>query len=137
MLDAILKYLSVITVAGAAISFVIGLIKYLDQRKREERNARFKMLHDLMGPIVARGERPNEPLALSQQVAAVYELQHFADYAYASVPILEDMRARWQKEKETPPLLMRAIDETLNVLRTKQSNTGRWQRLRTWVSGNR
>jgi hypothetical protein len=33
-------------------------------------------------------------LALSQQVAAVYELQHFKDYSYASVPILEDLRAR-------------------------------------------
>jgi hypothetical protein len=69
MLDEILKYLSIITVAGAAISFVVGLFKYLDQRNREERTTRFKMFHDLMGPIVARGERANEGLALSQQVA--------------------------------------------------------------------
>ncbi len=75
------------------------------------------MFHDLMGPIVARGERPNEGLALSQQVAAVYELQHFKDYSYASVPILEDMRARWEKDRETPQLLLRAIDDTLKVLR--------------------
>jgi len=38
-----------------------------------------------MGPIADRGERPNEGLALSQQVAAIYELQHFKDYSYASV----------------------------------------------------
>ena len=117
MIDTTLKYLSLITVAGAAISFVVGLVKYLDQRKREERTTRFKMFHDLMGPIVARGERPNEGLALSQQVAAVYELQHFKDYSYASVPILEDMRARWEKDRETPQLLLRAIDDTLKVLR--------------------
>ncbi len=117
LIDTILKYLSLITVAGAAISFVVGLVKYLDQRKREERTTRFKMFHDLMGPIVARGERPNEGLALSQQVAAVYELQHFKDYSYASVPILEDMRARWEKDRETPQLLLRAIDDTLKVLR--------------------
>ena len=90
MIDTILKYLSVITVAGAAISFIVGLVKYLDQRKREERTTRFKTFHELMGPIVARGERSNEGLALSQQVAAVYELQHFKDYSYASVPILEE-----------------------------------------------
>ncbi len=117
LIDTILKYLSLITVAGAAISFVVGLVKYLDQRKREERTTRFKMFHDLMGPIVARGERPNEGLALSQQVAAVYELQHFKDYSYASVPILEHMRARWEKDRETPQLLLRAIDDTLKVLR--------------------
>ncbi len=117
MIDTILKYLSLITVAGAAISFVVGLVKYLDQRKREERTTRFKMFHDLMGPIVARGERPNEGLALSQQVAAVYELQHFKDYSYASVPILEDLLARWGKDRETPRLLLKAIDDTLKVLR--------------------
>jgi len=109
LIDTILKYLSLITVAGAAISFVVGLVKYLDQRKREERTTRFKMFHDLMGPIVARAERPNEGLALSQQVAAVYELQHFKDYSYASVPILEDMRARWEKDRETPQLLLRPL----------------------------
>lgn len=117
LIDTILKYLSLITVAGAAISFVVGLVKYLDQRKREERTTRFKMFHDLMGPIVARGERPNEGLALSQQVAAVYELQHFKDYSYASVPILEDLLARWGKDRETPRLLLKAIDDTLKVLR--------------------
>jgi hypothetical protein len=99
LLDTILKYLSLITVAGAAISFVVGLIKYLDQRKREERTTRFKMFHDLMGPIVTRGERANEGLALSQQVAAIYELQHFKDYSYASLPILEDLRARWETRR--------------------------------------
>src|SRR5439155_16693359 len=122
----ILKYLSIITVAGAAISFVVGLIKYLDQRKREERTTRFRMFHELMGPIAAWKERANE--ALSQQVAAVYELQHFKDYSYASVPILEDMRARWGKEKETPQLLLRAIDDTLEVL---QQET-RWHRFLAW-----
>ena len=43
MLDSILKYLSIITVAGAAISFAIGLLKYLDQRKREERTKRYEL----------------------------------------------------------------------------------------------
>ena len=64
-----------------------------------------------MGPIAARAERPNGGVALSQQVAAVYELQHFKDYSYASVPILEDMRGRWGSEQQTPQLLLRAIDD--------------------------
>jgi len=127
MLDLILKYLSIITLAGAAISFVVGLVKYLDQRNREERTTRYKLFHDLMGPIVARGERPNEGLALSQQAAAVYELQHFKDYSYPSVPILQDMRDRWGNEPEIPRLLLRAIDETLEVLR--RTPAGRCKRL--------
>jgi hypothetical protein len=51
MLETILKYLSVITVAGAAISFIVGLIKYLDQPRPEERTMRFKMFHDLMKEV--------------------------------------------------------------------------------------
>ena len=43
MIDSVLKYVSVIAVAGAAISFVVGLLKYLDQRNREERTKRFEL----------------------------------------------------------------------------------------------
>jgi len=117
MIDEILKYISVITVAGAGISFVVGLIKYLDQRNREERTKRFELYHDLMRRISAQGERPNEGLPLTQQVAAIYELQHFKDYAYASLPILEHLRAYFE-EKKVPLILLNAIDETIKALRT-------------------
>lgn len=72
--DSILKYLSIATVAGAAISFVVGLIKYLDQRNREEKTKRYEIYHGLMRKISAQGDKPNEGLPLTQQVAAVYEL---------------------------------------------------------------
>ena len=62
MLDEILKYISLITVAGAGISFVIGLIKYLDQRNREERTKRFELYHDLMRRISAPGFQCSQSL---------------------------------------------------------------------------
>lgn len=115
MIDTILKYISLITIAGAGISFVVGLLKYLDQRNREERTKRFELYHDLMRRISAQGERPNEGLPLTQQVAAVYELQHFKDYAYASLPILKHLRELFEK-KNVPSILINAIDETINIL---------------------
>jgi len=48
MIDSILKYLSLITLAGAAVSFAFGFIKYMDQRNREERTKRFELFHGLM-----------------------------------------------------------------------------------------
>ena len=117
MIEAILKYLSVITVAGAAISFVVGLIKYLDQRNREERTKRFELFHDLMRRVSAKGDGTNETLPLTQQVAAVYELQHFKEYSYASIPILEHARTDFA-EKKAPGLLLRAIDDTLTSLKS-------------------
>jgi hypothetical protein len=115
MIDDILRYISLITVAGAGISFVVGLVKYLDQRNREERTKRFELYHDLMRRISAQGDRPNEGLPLTQQVAAVYELQHFKDYTYASLPILKHLREIFE-EKKVPPVLMNAIDETITAL---------------------
>ena len=120
MLDQILKYVSLITVAGAAISFMIGLIKYIDQRNREERTKRFQLYHDLMRRVSARRERFDDAsLPLTQQVAAIYELQHFKEYAYASVPILEDFRAFLNSKTEvSPALLLKAIYETIKPLKT-------------------
>ncbi len=117
MIDSILKYLSLITVAGAAISFVVGLVKYLDQRNREERTKRFELYHDLMRRICAEGEHPGEGLPIAQQVAAVYELQQFKEYAYASAPILEHLRRTFEHiEDARALLLLRAIDDTLKAL---------------------
>ena len=121
MIDIVLKYVSLITVAGAAISFVVGLIKWLDQRKREERTKRFELYHGLMGRVSAVGDKPGEGIPLSQQLAAIYELQHFKDYAYASIPILDHLRADYAARGSTPTLLA-AIDNTLSALRATADN---------------
>ena len=114
-MDEILRYVSLITVAGAGISFVVGLWKYLDQRAREVRTKRFELYHDLMRRISAFGEKDGTALPLTQQVAAVYELQHFEDYAYATIPILTHMR-EFYGAKSVQPVLLEAIDATLRAL---------------------
>jgi|GEM_PF-2192302 len=119
MLDSLLKYVSLIAVAGASISFVVGLVRYLDQRKLQERTRRFELFHDLMGRVSAQGEHPNAGLPLSQQAAAIYELQHFPEYAYASVPILTELR-EYFAQGNPPKLLLQAIDESLVVLEAHQ-----------------
>jgi hypothetical protein len=117
MIDKILQYISIITVAGAGISFVVGFMKYIDQRNREERTKRFELYHDLMRRVAAKGEGTEKGLPFTQQVAAIYELQHFKEYAYASVPILEHVRTEFA-DKKPPPLLLNAIDETIRALQT-------------------
>jgi hypothetical protein len=115
MVDKILQYISIITVAGAGISFVVGFIKYIDQRNREEHTKRFELYHDLMRRVAAKGEGTDRGLPMTQQVAAVYELQHFKEYAYASVPIRQHVRTEFT-DKNAPPLLLNAIDETIRAL---------------------
>ena len=118
-MEEILKYVSLISVAGAGISFVVGVWKYLDQRAREDRTKRFELYHDLMRRVSAFGEGDGKSLPLTQQVAAIYELQHFVDYKYASVPILEHLREYYGKKDAppAPPVLLAAIDNTLQALK--------------------
>jgi hypothetical protein len=115
MAELILKYLSIITVAGAAVSFVIGLIKYLDQRAREERNKRYQLFHNLIREISGRNVTDSTTIALTQQLAAIYELKHFKEYAYAAVPILEYLRADTPGGEQNKVFLA-AIDYTINEL---------------------
>ncbi len=117
MIDSILKYLSLITVAGAAISFVVGLVKYLDQRNREERTKRYELFHGLMRRISAFGEKEGDGIPLTQQLAAIYELQQFKEYSYASIPILGHLRA-FYAERQVLPVLLKAIDDTLSALKS-------------------
>ncbi|MDI1238208.1 MAG: hypothetical protein PSV26_12055 [Polaromonas sp.] len=116
MIDSILKYLSLITLAGAAVSFAFGFIKYMDQRNREERTKRFELFHGLMRRVSARGDAAGEGLPLTQQLAAIYELQQFNEYAYASIPILEHLRTSFATSTASAPLLT-AIDSTIAKLR--------------------
>ena len=116
MLDTILKYLSLITVAGAAISFVIGFVKYLDQRAREDRTKRYELFHGLMRHISAYGATKDEGIPLTQQLAAIYELRHFKEYAYAAIPILEHLKDVYSG-RSAPSVLLKAIDDTIVTLR--------------------
>ena len=115
-IDNILKYTSLITVAGAAISFCIGLIKYLDQRKREEKNKSFELFHDLMRRVSGQGEKPGDTLPVTQQLAAVYELQHFKEYSYASIPILLYLQTRLPDVVGVVPMRA-AIQATIDKLK--------------------
>ena len=117
MIDSILKYLSVITVAGAGISFAIGLVKYIDQRNREENTKRYELFRELIKQIAGTTGNP-----MTLQLASIYQLQAFKEYSFASIPILEFVRSQLvedqndRKDKRSEPI-SKAIDETLTALR--------------------
>lgn len=87
-MDDILKYVSVIALCGAAISFVIGLLKWIDQRNREQEQKVFEAFH-VMVCLASGVDQTGRIVKMSQQIAAIYQLQAYKQYAYASVPVLE------------------------------------------------
>lgn len=116
MLETILKYGSLIAMAGAAISFLVGWIKYVDQRRREQSAKEFEAFHIMVSR--AAGEREGGgAVPLTQQLAAIYQLQKYKEYSYASIPVLSFIRESVANQADPRvKWLLSAIDETVKEL---------------------
>jgi hypothetical protein len=87
-MEEVLKYVSQITLSGAAFSFVIGLIKWIDQRKRDQEERQYQSFHKMV--CLASGtDESGRTIKMVQQVAAIYQLQRYKQYAFASIPVLQ------------------------------------------------
>lgn len=117
-MEEILKYTSVIALAGAAISFMIGLIKWIDQRNREQLQKEYEAFHKMV--CIASGvDESGRVVKMAQQVAAIYQLQVYKQYAFASVPVLELMRFEYEhgNQDERSKHLFKALDTTIGALK--------------------
>ncbi len=115
-MDEALKYLSLITAAGAAISFVFGLFKWIDQRNREQEQKLYEAFHRMI--CIASGvDETGRTIKLVQQVAAIYQLQAYKQYAYASVPVLKQIQFELGLQKDARlDFIETALSKTIGVL---------------------
>ncbi len=125
-MDDLLKYATLITLAGAAISFVIGLIKWIDQRSREQQQKEHEAFHK-MTCLASGKSQDGRTISMLQQIAAIYQLQVYKRYAFASLPVLELMKHEFQRsiEKEPEPrasYMFEAIDKTMAALSEHKEN---------------
>ena len=75
-MEKLLEYTSLITLCGVAISFMIGLIKWIDQRNREQEQRHYEALHKMV--LIASGvDESGKTVKMVQQIAAIYQLQEF------------------------------------------------------------
>jgi hypothetical protein len=115
LLELLVKYTALISLGGAGIGFVFATWKYIDQRNREERTRRFQIYHDLMRTISAF-DKDGSACPLTQQLAAIYELRHFKDYAFSSIPVLEHLKVDYTN-RTAPAVLVKALEDTIISLR--------------------
>ena len=115
-MEEILKYLSQIALSGAAFSFVIGLIKWIDQRRRDQEEKQYQSFHKMV--CLASGtDESGRTIKMAQQVAAIYQLQRYKQYAFASIPVLELLLDELKQTQGTGlEHLKKAMDETLAKL---------------------
>ena len=117
-MEEILKYTSLITLAGAAISFMIGLLKWIDQRNREQSHREYEAFHKMV--CIASGvDESGKVVKMVQQIAAIYQHQAYRQYAFASVPVLELMQLEYSRshEDERSGHMLKALESSVAVLK--------------------
>ncbi|MDE3272124.1 hypothetical protein [Pseudoalteromonas sp. G4] len=116
-MEELLKYASLITLCGAAISFMIGLVKWIDQRNREQEQKHYDAFHKMV--LIASGIDENgKTVKMVQQIAAIYQLQAFTKFAFASIPVLELMKFEYGEHTDPRGKHMsKALDSTINKLK--------------------
>ena len=116
-MNDLLKYASLITLCGAAISFVIGLIKWIDQRNREQEQKHYEAFHKMV--LLASGIDENgKTIKMVQQIAAIYQLQIYKDFNFASIPVLELMHFEYDTQKDPRSEHMtKAINSSIDALK--------------------
>ncbi len=123
------KFLSVefLSFALALGTTIVLTIRYLNQRKEELTQKRFKIYHDLIDRFSGA---TNEKL--DNQVAACYELRRYKEYYPVTKRILESAKLRIDKKesavrKEELMGLAEEIDLTLSFI-DKQNSEGVFNR---------
>ncbi|MFN1652044.1 hypothetical protein [Vibrio rotiferianus] len=113
-MDELLKYVSLITLCGAAISLVI---KWIDQRNREQQQKHYEAFHQMV--LLASGIDGNrQTIKMVQQIAAIYQLQSYKDFAFASVPVLELMLFEYGNQSyPRSEHMIKAIKSTIHALK--------------------
>lgn len=95
---------ALISLIGAIITLSYQALQYLDRRKQELRDKRFRTYHDLIRDLVQPGEKGSY---LDRQIAIAFELRNFPEYAEVTQRILAGLRETWAQN----PAYKRLITE--------------------------
>ncbi|MBK9049326.1 MAG: hypothetical protein IPL74_22500 [Bacteroidetes bacterium] len=83
----------IIGVLIAYFSLVLPIFKYLQDKRKEERNKRFENYHKLIDDLV--GGQPGKQVMLDRQIAIIFELRHFNEYFPVTLRILGSLKLTW------------------------------------------
>jgi len=116
-MEEILKYVSLISMSGVIISFIIGLIKWIDSRNRDIEQKQYEAFHNMVRTASGIDES-GKTVKMAQQLAAIYQLQAYKKYSFASIPVLEHLKYETTNTKDTrAEPLIKAFDVTISVLK--------------------
>ncbi|EGQ9833465.1 TPA: hypothetical protein ACN36G_004487 [Vibrio parahaemolyticus] len=100
------------------ISIAFSARRYLAIRDKELASERFVTYHDLIKAI-SKGQDRDGQLKMVSQLAYIYELRNFPEYASLTKATLLKLSEEWQTnnpERKKDSALNKAIDETILAL---------------------
>ena len=115
-MEEVLTKVTQVMLSGAALSFVIGLLKWIDERRREREERQYQSFHKMV--CLASGtDEAGRIIKMPQQLAAIYQLQRYRQYAFAAVPVLQVLLDDvGDAEDPRAPHLRRALKDTIAKL---------------------
>lgn len=116
-----LENLVAIASVGAFVVSLISLAfsarKYVAQREKDQNSERFQTYHGLI-KVISSGNDSTGLMPLTSQIAFIYELRNYPEYAELSKTVLNTLREQW-KTNEKPEKFERlqmAINDTLTSI---------------------
>jgi hypothetical protein len=112
-MEEILKNIPQITLI---VGGLFGFFQWLDQRKREREEKQYQSFHKMVC-LAAGTDESGRTIKMAQQVAAIYQLQRYKQYAFASAPVIQ-LILHEMSEENNPGLehLTKALNVTLEKL---------------------
>lgn len=125
-MEDILKNIpQIVVIAGGFIGSLVGFFQWLDQRNRELEERQSQSFHK-MACLASGADESGKTVQLAQQLAAIYQLQRYKKYSFASIPTLQYVLHDLSKGHDSQQLsesqnlklgyVTRAINETLAKL---------------------
>ena len=99
----------------AYFSLILPIYKFLQDKRKEERNKRFENYHKLIDELV--GGQPGRQVMLDRQIAIIFELRHFKEYFPVTLRILTGLKTSWANSNQ------RLLDE---IAMTEQYIKASW-----------
>jgi hypothetical protein len=113
-----------LALALTVVPLLVAGFVHLAQRKAELRFKKFELYHDLIRRLV-EPDQPDGEMRVSRQMAVVFELRNFPEYAEVSARILRGNLEIWMPEKPHLRALREEMKGTIQFLNSKLKNENR------------
>lgn len=127
LLELIRLYGVQLSAAGSAVVFIIGLLKYLIERKEAHYWKEFEVYHRLIKELV-EGEKPDAQMYADRQAAIIFELRNFKRYYPCSLRSLKGLRKYWSRGDNEHPRIFEELDLSIAFVEKQLQRKQRFRR---------